>query len=136
RTVNLVDHHDDTVAQLQRLGEDEAGLGHGALGSVHQQDDAVDHLQNALDFAAEVRVARGVDHVDLHIFIANGSVFGQNRDAALPLQVAGVHDTVHNLLVFPVGAALLEHFIDQSGFAVVNVGNDGYVSQLLVLHKL
>ena len=35
--------------------------GHTALGCIDQQQNAVDHLQNALDLAAEVRVARGVD---------------------------------------------------------------------------
>ena len=39
-----VDHDDDPMSQLQGTGEDEAGLGHGALSGVHQQDDAVDHL--------------------------------------------------------------------------------------------
>ena len=132
--IDLVDHHDDPMAQLQSLGEHEAGLGHGALGGVHQQDNAVDHLQNTLHLAAEVGVARGVHHVDLHVLIADGGVLGQNRNAALTLQVAGVHDTVHDLLIFPVSAALLQHLVHQGGLAVVNVGDDGYVSQMFVLH--
>ena len=133
-TVDLVDDHDDTVAQLQRTAQHEAGLRHGALGGVHQQDNAVDHLQNTLHLAAEVGVARGVHHVDLHVLIADGGVLGQNRNAALTLQVAGVHDTVHDLLIFPVSAALLQHLVHQGGLAVVNVGDDGYVSQMFVLH--
>ena len=35
-TTDLVDHHDDPVAQLQGLAQHEAGLGHGALGGVHK----------------------------------------------------------------------------------------------------
>ena len=132
--VDLVDHHDDPMAQLQSLGEHEAGLGHGAFSGVYQQDNAVDHLQNTLHLAAEVGVARGVHHVDLHVLIADGGVLGQNRNAALTLQIAGVHDTVHNLLIFPVSAALLQHLVHQGGLAVVNVGDDGYVSQMFVLH--
>ena len=132
--VDLVDHHDDPMAQLQSLGEHEAGLGHGAFSGVYQQDNAVDHLQNTLHLAAEVGVARGVHHVDLHVLIADGGVLGQNRNAALTLQVAGVHDTVHDLLIFPVSAALLQHLVHQGGLAVVNVGDDGYVSQMFVLH--
>ena len=49
----------------QRLAEHEARLGQGALGGVHQQEHAVDQAQAALDLAAEVGVARGVDDVDL-----------------------------------------------------------------------
>ena len=131
--VDLVDHHDDPVAQLQGAAEHEAGLGHGALGGVHQQNDAVDHLQDALHLAAEVGVARGVHDVDLGIAIADGGVLGQNGDAALPLQVAGVHDPVHRLLVFPVYAALLEHLVHQRSFTVIYVGNDGDVPQFIVL---
>ena len=33
-----------------------------------------------------------------------------------------------------VYAALLQHLVHQGGLAVVNVGDDGYVSQMFVLH--
>ena len=133
--VDLVDHHDDTVTQLQRPAEDEAGLRHGAFGGVHQQDNAVDHLQNAFHLAAEIGMARGVHDVDLGIAVPDGGILGQNGDAPLPLQIAGVHDAVHRLLVFPVHAALLEHLVHQRGLAVVDVGDDGYVSQFVVLQR-
>ena len=51
------------MTQLQRPAEDEAGLGHGALGGVHQQDHAVDHLQDALHLAAEVGMALSLIHI-------------------------------------------------------------------------
>ena len=133
--VDLVDHHNDPVAQLQGLGEHEAGLGHGALGGVHQQDDAVDHLQDALHLAAEVGVARGIHAVDLGVLRPDGGVLCQDGDAPLPLQVAGVHDPVHHLLILPVDAALLQHLVHQRGFAVVDVGDDGDISQMFVLHN-
>ena len=132
--VDLVDHHNDPMAQLQGLGEHKAGLGHGALGSIHQQDDAVDHLQDTLHLAAEVGVARGIHHVDLGVLIADSGVLCKDGDAALTLQVAGVHDAVHSLLILAVHAALLQHLVHQCGLAVVDVGDDGYVSQMFVLH--
>ena len=73
-------------------------------------------------------MAGGIYYVDLHAVIGGGGVLRQNGDAALPFQVAGVHHTVLHHLVIPEGAALLEHFIDQRGLAVVNVGNNGYIS--------
>jgi hypothetical protein len=133
--VDLVDHHDDPVAQLQRAAEHEAGLGHGALRRVHQQYDAVDHLEDALHLAAEVGVARGVHNVDLDAFVFDGRVLGQNGDAALPLQIAGVHDPVHDLLIGAVDAALLEHLVHQRGLAVVDVGDDGDISQFFILQR-
>ena len=132
--VDLIDHHDDPVAQLQGLGEDEAGLGHGALGGVHQEDNAVDHLEDALHLAAEVGVAGGIDDVDLGAAVLDGGVLREDGDAPLPLQVAGVHDPVHHLLVLPVDPALLEHLVHQGGLAVVDVGDDGDVSQFFVSH--
>ena len=124
------------MAQLQRLLEHEAGLGHGALGGIHQQDNAVDHLQNTLHLAAEVSVARGIHNVDLVVFIVHGGVLGQNGDAALTLQIAGVHDPLHSGLILPVNAALLQHFVNQGRLAVVNVGNNGNISDFFLrCHK-
>ncbi len=62
--VDLVDAEDRTQAHLQRLGQHELGLGHDALFGVDQDDAAVHHAQDALDLAAEVGVAGGVDDVD------------------------------------------------------------------------
>ena len=126
--VHFIDHNDNGEVLCQRLFQHEAGLGHGAFGSVHQQQYAVHHLQHALHLAAEIGMAGGIYYVDLHAVIGGGGVLRQNGDAALPFQVAGVHHTVLHHLVIPEGAALLEHFIDQRGLAVVNVGNNGYIS--------
>ena len=133
--VHLVDHHDDLVAQLQCLAQHKTGLGHGALGGVHQQDDAVDHLEDPLHLAAKIGVARRVHDVDLHVLVVDGGVLGQNGDAALPLQIVGVHDPLHRGLVLAVDAALLEHFVHQGGLAVVDVGDNGDVSQLRILQS-
>ena len=81
-------------------------------------------------------MARGVHDVDLGVLVLDGGVLGQDGDAALPLQVAGVHDALHSLLVLAVHAALLEHLVHQGGLAVVDVGDNGYVSQMFVLHKM
>ena len=134
RAVNLVDHDDDAVSQLQRAGEDEAGLRHGTLRGVHQQDDAVDHLEHPLHLAAEVGVARGVDDVDLGVAIGDGGVLGENGDAPLALKVAGVHDPLHDLLVLPVDAALLQHRVHQRSLTVVDVGDNGHISQVVLTH--
>ena len=63
--VDLVDHDDRPEAQRERLAGDELGLRHRAFGGVDQQDDAVDHRQDALDLGAEIGVAGGVDDVDV-----------------------------------------------------------------------
>ena len=133
--VDLVDDDDDAVTQLQRAGEDETRLRHGALSGVDEQDNAVDHLEDTLDLAAEVGVARGIDNVDLGVAVADGGVFGEDRDAALTLEVVRIHNAVDDLLIFAVHAALLEHFVDEGGLAVVDVGDDGYIAKFFILHR-
>ncbi len=64
----------------------------------------------------------------------NGRVFCQNGDASLPLQVVGVHHALHHGLIFPVNAALLQHLVHQGGLAVVNVGDDGDIAQIIADH--
>ena len=110
-TVDLIDHDDDAVAQLQGTAEDETGLRHGAFRSVYQQDNAVDHLQDAFHFAAEVRMARSIHNVDLGIAIGDGGVLSQDGDATFPFQVTGVHHALYHCLVISVHTALLEHGI-------------------------
>jgi DNA-binding IclR family transcriptional regulator len=120
---------------LQRFLQHEAGLRHAALGRVHQQQHAVDHLEHALDLAAEIGVARRVNDVDLDALVVAGAVFGQNRDAALALNVAAVHDALRHDLVVAESAALAQHGVHQRRFAVVNMGDDGDVAQIVTNHR-
>ena len=129
--VYFVDHHDDLVAQFQRLLQDKTGLGHGAFKGVYQQKDTVHHFQHPFHFAAEVGVAGGVDDVDLYILIVDRGVLGQDGDTTLPFDGIVVHHPVLHGLVFTESAALFEHFVHQGGFAVVDMGDNGDVAQIV-----
>ena len=128
--VDLVDADDRRQPGLERLLEHEAGLRQRPLGGVDQQHDAVDHRQRALDLAAEVGVAGRVDDVDLHAAVVDGGVLGQDGDAALALEIEGVHDPLHHLLVGAEDAALMQHGVDQRRLAVIDVGDDGDVANV------
>ena len=119
------------MSQLQRLLKDKAGLGHGSLGRVHQQKNAVHHLEDPLHLASEVGVPGRIDNVDLDILIVYRGILCQNGDAPFPLQVVGVHHPFLNHLIFPESAALLEHLVHQSGLAMVNVGDNSHVAQIV-----
>ena len=80
-------------------------------------------------------MARGIHDVDLGVAVLDGGVLGQNGDAALTLQIVGVHDALHRLLILAVYTALLQHLIHQRGLAVVNVGDNGNISQFFVLQR-
>ena len=63
-----------------------------------------------------------------------GAVLGQNGDAALTLDVAGVHDALGHHLVVAESTGLLEHLVDQSGLAVVDVRDDRDVAEIFLNH--
>ena len=129
--VNLVDHHDRLELGFESLGQHVAGLRQRPLGRVHQQHDAVNHLEGALDLAAEVGVAGGIDDVDLAAFENDRRVLGENGDTPLPLQFIRVHHPIRHLLVGAEGAGLPQHGINESGLTVVNMGDDGDITYRL-----
>ena len=65
-----------------------------------------------------------------------GDVLGQDGDAALALQVVGVEDAVPVELALAEQAGLAHHLIDQRRLAVVDVGDDGHVANVITLHTL
>ena len=132
--VDLVHHDHHGEARVDGVAQDEARLRHGALGGVHQQQRAVGHAQDALHLAAEVGVARGVDDVDLHALVLDGDVLRQDGDAALALLVVGVEHALLDLLVLAEGVGGLEHLVDERSLAVVDVGDDGDVPDVLLAH--
>ena len=52
---------------LERLRDDELRLRHRPFGGVDQHDGAVHHVEDALDLAAEIGMARRVDDVDARV---------------------------------------------------------------------
>ena len=116
------------MAQRQRLARDESGLGHRALDRIHQQQHAVDHRQHALDLTAEVGVPGSIDDIDAGAAVLDRAVLGEDGDAALALDVVGVHDALADLLVGGEGARLLEQAVHQRGLAVIDMGDDGDVA--------
>ena len=119
--------------QLQRLLKDEFRLGHRAVEGIHHKDDAVYHLKHALHLAAEVGMAWRVHNIDLYAVIGYCCILGEDRDPSLPLDVVGVHDTVHDLLVRAEHAALPQELIHKGRLAMVYVGDDRHISDLFTL---
>ena len=114
--------------------EHEPRLRHRALGRVDQHQGPVGHPQHAFHLAAEIGVAGRVDDVDLHALVGDGDVLGQNRDAALALQLVGIEDLLADKLGFAEPPALAQHAIDQAGLAVVDVRDDGHVADVGATH--
>ena len=127
--VDLVDDDDGRQLGLQRLAEHVTRLRQRAFAGVDQQHDAVDHLEGAFDFAAEVAVSRGVDDVDLDavrrktdVFLAR-MVMPRSRSSSFESMMRSTW-----VFVGAKGAALLQHGVDQRRLAVVNVRDDGDIA--------
>ncbi|MGY4341882.1 hypothetical protein ACVWW3_006788 [Bradyrhizobium sp. LM2.9] len=129
-TVNLVDDDDRLQTDLERLGDHELGLRQRAFGGVHQHQRAVHHVEDALDLTAEIGVAGSVDDVDARVLPLHRGRLRQNGDAALALQIVGVHGALGHLLVLAVGTGLLEETVDERCLAVIDVGDDSDVAKV------
>ncbi len=126
--IDLVDDDDRRQPALERLAQDESRLRQRPFRRVHQQHHAVDHRQRPLDLAAEIGVAGRIDDVDQMIAVVDRGVLGENRDAALALEVGVVHRSLGHPLVEPERAALMQQAIHQRGLSVIDVGDDRDIS--------
>jgi len=134
--IDLVDQDDRLQPALQGFGQYETGLGHDAFGGVDQDQRAVGHPQHTFHFAAEIRVARRVDDVDLDALVRQRNVLGQDRNPAFPLQVVAVQDTIADQLTVTKLAALPQQAVDQGRFAVVDVGDNHDIPKVFATHRL
>ena len=130
RPVHLVDDDDRPQALPQRLQRYETRLRHRTFHRVDEQQHAVDHAENPLDLAAEVGMARRVDDVDVGVAEADRAVLGEDRDAALALDVVAVHHPLADVLVRGERPGLHEQLVDERRLAVIDVRDDRDVAEV------
>ena len=104
--------------------------GRGPSAGINQEQHRVHHEQAAFHLASEVGVAGGVDDVQPHALVVDRGLLGQDRDALLALQVAGVQDPIDHRLVRAERAGLAQEPVHQRGLAVVDVRDDRQVAQV------
>ena len=129
--VDLVDDKDHRQSRFERLAQHEAGLRERTFARVDQEEHPVDHRERPLDLAAEIGVAGGVDDVERHVAVAHRRVLGEDRDALLALQVVRVHDPLVDVLIGAKRARLPQERVDERRLAVVDVGNDRHIAQVV-----
>ena len=130
RPVDLVDDDNGLEADLERLRHHEFGLRQRPFGGVDQHQRAVHHVEDALHLAAEIGMAGRVDDVDAGVVPEDRGHLGQDGDAALALEIVGIHRALGHPLVLAEGAGLLQQPVDQGGLAMIDMGDDGDVAQL------
>ncbi len=131
--VDLVDDDDRLGAILERFFQDELRLRLRAVVGVDDEEHAVDHLHDALDLAAEIRVAGSVHDIDMVVVPFERGVLGANGDALFLFEVHGVHDALLGGFGFvgAEGSGLLQQLVDEGGLAMVDVRDDGDVSNVV-----
>ncbi len=134
--VDLVHDEHDRQTEVERLAQHEPRLRQRPFARVDEQQDAVDHRQPALDLAAEVGVAGGVDDVDLRVPELDRGVLREDRDPLLALEIGRVHHPLADVLVLAERAGLPEHRVDEGRLAVVDVGDDCDVPEVVAGCKL
>jgi hypothetical protein len=131
RAVDFVDDENDFQALAKSFLQNETSLRERTFGRVDKQESAVDHSHDAFHFTAEIGVTRRIDDVDFRITDMDGRVLGQNRDSALALEIARVHDAIADSLVAFESTGLAEQEVDEGGFAMVDVRDDADVSKMI-----
>ena len=131
RAIELVHDHDRTQTKRQRLLQHRAGLRHRPLDRIDEQEAAIGHVEDALDLTAEVSVTGGVDDVDLVAAVGDRRVLGEHGDTALAFEIVGIHDQVAGGVGIAEHVRLLEQTVDERGLAVIDVGDDGDVSNVI-----
>jgi hypothetical protein len=129
--IDLIDNHDWFKTEVKGFLQNEACLRHRSLECIYQENNAVSHIEYALYLATEIGVTGRIDNVNLRVFIADGYVLGKNSNASLALQVIIIEDKITCFLVFPEKLSLVEHFVYQGCLPVVNVSDNGNISNVL-----
>ena len=75
-------------------------------------------------------MARSVNNINVSTLVVHRTVFGKDGDATLFFKVIGVHYALGHRLILAKGTRMLKQLVNQGGLAVVNVGNNGNVSEL------
>ena len=135
RQVHLVQHRHHLDAEFQRG----VAVGHrlrlDALAGIDDQQRAFAGRQRAADLVAEVDVARCVDQVEVVDLAVARRVFERcglrlDGDAALALDVHRVEHLRFHLAITQAAAAL-DDAIGQRALAVVDVGNDREIADVI-----
>ena len=111
--------------------QNKTGLRHRAFKGIHQKQNAIHHFEHPLHLSAKISVTGRVDNIDFYALIVSRRILGQNGNATLPLQVVVIHDPVGNLLIFAKYAALLEHFVHQGRFSMVDMCDNRNIPQII-----
>ena len=137
--VNFVDDGHDLEVVLEREVDVRQGLCLHALRRVHDEECALARGKAARDLVVEVDVSRCVDEVQFVQFPVLAAIVEPHGlcldgDAALALEIHAVeHLRLH--LALTECPRVLDEAVGNGGFSMVDVGDDGKIADMLLLHR-
>ena len=129
--VDFVDDNNRLGLVLERLSQHKPGLSLRSIVRVYYEQNSIDHLHDALDLAAKIRVARRIDDIDPITVPLKRSVLRANGDPFLAFEIHGIHHPLLGLLVGAESSGLTQQLIDKRGLAVIDVRNNGDVTNFI-----
>jgi len=135
RAVALVDEGDAGNMVALELAVDGDRLGLDAADRAEDEDSPVEDAEGTLDFDGEVDVAGGVDQVDRDILPGHVGRGGLDGDAALALEIHGIHGGADAILAVDLVDRVYLIAVEQDAFgkrrlAGIDVGADSDVPHL------
>ncbi len=139
RKVYFVQNRNDRKVVFDSEVEVRERLGFDTLACIHDENGAFASGEGSADFVSEVHVPRGVDHVQdvffAVLFVDHADGVCLDGNAAFAFQVHVIEELVHH---FVLGDRLgqFNHSVGQGGFAVIDVGDNAKITDIVVLRHI
>ena len=139
RKVYFVQNRDDREVVFNRKVEVRKRLGFDALACIHHEDCTFACGEGTADFVSEVHVPRRIDHVQnvffTVFFVDHADGVSLDGNAAFAFQIHVVQELVHHF-VFGNSLGQFNHSVGQGGFAVIDVGDNAKITDIVVLRHI
>jgi len=126
--VNFINNQNYGQLFSQCFLQYETRLRQRPFAGIHQQNSAINHIETAFHLAAEIGVARRIDNIYFDTVIFYRRIFCRDGDAAFFFQIKRIHNAIFYSLIDAKNTRLFQHGIEQSGLAMVNVGNNSNIT--------
>lgn len=123
-SINLIDNNKWFNVSLKGFSQDELSLSHWPLSSTDNQTNTINHAHNSFNFTTKVMMARCINNVNLVPIVVDVCTLWQDCDTLFSFKLVGVHCT----LLTEVNSSESEHAVDKSCLAMIDVSNNGNVS--------